>query len=177
MATPKHIQPFIGSKELATLIEIINNKDAFTKALAEIETARESANAAFQDLSVGKTVESALQAGRDAQKKVDDAVAVASGIVEEAHKEKAWIEADAKAVKDKAEEAEVRAKVKSDATDKELKILESDLKAKEAKLSLAEADLVAREKDVKQAQATFEERENRVAEGEQKIAAAMAALK
>lgn len=174
---PKQIKPFIGSQELATLLEIINNKEAYAKALTEINDARDKANKAFDDLQVGKDVESAMAAAAEAHAVVDEAQARAAAIIDEANEAALRLEADAQAMLEDAERISKSAGVAAKEQRGKLNKLEGELTAKAQEQDEREVRLNKREKELNQIKDGFSARESAIIEAEVKVAKAMEALK
>ena len=84
MNTKVHHQPFPGTSDLHLILNLINNKEQYTKALSDLEYARLRANEAIEKLALGKNISSlhsgAVEDRKRAAKELEEAKVEAAKI-------------------------------------------------------------------------------------------------
>jgi len=71
MATKVHHQALPGTGDLHLLLNLINNKERYTKALGELEFARLKANEAIEKLALGRNISSLHSGALEDRKRAD----------------------------------------------------------------------------------------------------------
>lgn len=141
MATKVHhlIQPFPGTKDLYTLLDVIRNKDQLESALSSIEAARKQANDTIEKIAPATEIDSLRnEAGRLhslAKQALEDANAKAEKIVNDANLKALALQSESDRRNNELDQRRKDFEDYQSVRASALNTIEADLKKKETNLS------------------------------------------
>lgn len=163
MATKRHhFQELPGTRDLYVLLNIINNKDEYTKILSEMETLRASANKAIEEKGLAGNIENLYNDAKadrlQAKRELDEARETAQNLIIEGQEALNQCLEEVQGQKASLEMIKSKQMESLNAEREELEEREKSLSKKEAKLTKQEAAIAKQRESITLMQTEVEEK-------------------